>query len=309
MITIDSDDSFGDRDLLLTLSSQAEGKIAFVAIRRNQFEIAEGHCKRCLVNSRRLGVEGEDKTTLIFEALNNYTFLRQHQGDPSGAVIFAEEAYNLVVEAYDPVHLQVQEAASCLIECLIQQGDLFNGERFAEQTYANLKDSKNGINQEGEQVAEGAYNLADVIFQKDDGDLIKAGKLARESLRIRTQLYGTNHNKVGTSCILLARILVKQRKFGDETKDLFERSLANFKRNEGPDGVCTAIANIEIGQFQYNFAMMQSVISTKRTQLLLAKSYFEEGIRIETNLHSPSHPNRVDAASLLSKVLNELSRV
>jgi tetratricopeptide (TPR) repeat protein len=235
--------------------------------------------------------------------------LRQHQGDPSGAVIFAEEAYNLVVEAYDPVHFQVQEAAGRLVSCLIQQGDLFNAERYAEQTYANLKDIKNGINQEGEQVAEGAYNLADVILRQDDGDLIKAEKLARESLRIRTQLYGPEFSEVGTTCLLLARILQKQGRYGDETKDLFDRSLANFERNKGPDGVNTAAVNNDIGQFHYQLAMMQSVISTKRTQLLLAKSYSEEATRIETKIHSPTHPNRVAAAVHLSIVLNELSRV
>jgi hypothetical protein len=241
--------------------------------------------------------------------LRNYINLRQHQGDPSGAVIFAEEAYNLVVEAYDPAHLQVQEAASCLIDCLIQKGDLFNAERYAEQTYANLKDIKNGINQEGEQVAEGAYNLAEVIRRQDDGDLIKAEKLARESLYIRTRLYGNNNIRVGASCSLLAKVLTKQGRYGDETKELFERSLANFVRNEGPDSVNTAIATRDIGQFHYNLAIMESTVLSKRTQLPLAKSYSEEATRIETKIHSPTHPNRIEAASLLSKVLKELSKV
>jgi hypothetical protein len=38
------------------------------------------------------------------EALSNYVDLRQYQGDYAGAVSFAEEAYNLVVDIYDPVH-------------------------------------------------------------------------------------------------------------------------------------------------------------------------------------------------------------
>jgi hypothetical protein len=63
-------------------------------------------------------------------------------------VNFAEEAYNLVVEAYDPVHPQVQEAAGELINILIMKGDLYDGD---------------GIDQESELVAEGAFNLANVI--------------------------------------------------------------------------------------------------------------------------------------------------
>jgi hypothetical protein len=316
MDTIDSDAtnqsnslSFEQINNFLDMSLELERNMASLVMNRNQFDVAEGHCRRCLVHSRTLGVEGEKKITSIFEALRTYVELRQLQGDFAGAVAFAEEAYNLVVDAYDPVHLQVQEAAGRLIECLTIKGDLFNAERFAEQTYANLKDIKNGINQEGEQVAEGAYNLADVIRRQDDGDLIKAGKLARESLHLRTQLYGPDHSKVGASCLLLAKVLKSQQIFGDETKELFLRSLANITRNDGPDGVNTAIATIDIGLFHYQLAMMQSLSSTKRTQLLLAKSSFEEATRIGTKIYSPTHPNRVGVASLLSKVLNELSEV
>jgi hypothetical protein len=57
-------------------------------------------------------------------------------------------------------------------------------------------------------------NLADVIFQQDR-DL--AEELARESLRIRTLIYGSNHQNVGQCSILLALILRAQGKLGDET--------------------------------------------------------------------------------------------
>jgi tetratricopeptide (TPR) repeat protein len=316
MVTIDSDAtnqsnslSFEQTNYLLGKSSTIEGNMALVAISRNQFDVAEGHCHRRLAHSRRLGVEGEDKTTSIFEALRTYIVLRQNQGDSSGAVSFAEEAYNFCVDAYDPVHPLVQEAAGMLISSLIHKGDLFNAERFAEQTYANLRDIKNGMDLEGEEVAEGAYNYADVILRQDDGDLIKAEKLARESLRIRTRLYGSNHRRIGTSCMLLGRILLNQVKYGDETKELFERSLAIYVVNEGPNGANTALGNITISQFHYELAMIQSMMSAKRTQLQLAKSCAEEGVRILTEIYNPTHPNRVGAESLLSGILSELSTV
>jgi hypothetical protein len=75
-----------------------------MTMNRNQLDISEGHCQRCLVYSRRFGSEGEKKITDIWAALKIYCNLRQRQRDSSGAVAFAEEAYNLVVSAYDPVH-------------------------------------------------------------------------------------------------------------------------------------------------------------------------------------------------------------
>ncbi len=138
---------------------------------------------------------------MIFLALKAYCSLRQIQRNYSGALPVAEEAYNLVVEAYDCVHHQVQEAAGELIGILINNGDLFDAERYAQVTYGNLRDKKNGMDQEGEEMARGAYNLAYVIFQQN-GDLIKAEELARESLRIRTLKYGSDHLSVGRSCSL-----------------------------------------------------------------------------------------------------------
>jgi tetratricopeptide (TPR) repeat protein len=294
---------------LLKESAKLERRMAHFAMNRGQFDVSEGHCHRCLVNSRRLGVEGEDKTTLIYSALCVYIQLRQFQGDYSGAETFAEEAYNLVVDVYNPVHPQVQQAAGYLIDCLIKKDDLSNAERYAEQTYANLRDIKNGMDQEGELVAQGAYSLANVISRQDDGDLIKAEGLAREAIRIRDQLYGAHHGSLSLTYQLLARILQDQGNFGDETKELLERSLSIAVRNEGPDGVNTAVANIVIGQFYYQFAMKQSVVHKKRSPLILAKSYYDEGIRIETKIHSPTHPNMILATSILSEILNELSRI
>jgi tRNA A37 threonylcarbamoyladenosine dehydratase len=100
--------SFEQTNYLLDLSCAIEGNMALIAISRNQFHVAEKYCHRCLIHSRKFGVEGDDKTTSIFEAFRTYVTLRQKQGDLSGAVSFSEEAYNFVVDAYDPVHPQVQ---------------------------------------------------------------------------------------------------------------------------------------------------------------------------------------------------------
>jgi tetratricopeptide (TPR) repeat protein len=221
------------------------------------------------------------------------------------AVNFAEEAYNLVVEVYDPVHPQVQEAAGVLITILIEKGDLFDAERYAQVTYGNLRDKKNGIDQESEAVAEGAYNLADVI-DKQKGDLIKAEMLARESLRIRTLISNSNDQN---SIILLAVILEHRGELGDETKGLYEQYLALSIRNHGPDGLNAAIGNNNFGAFYYRLAKIQPTVDAKRTQLLLSKSYHEKAQRIYLKIYDPTHLNTVNTSSQLTTVLRKLSQL
>jgi hypothetical protein len=93
--------------------------MAHTAIGSNKFNVAEEHCQKCLSYSKGLELEGVQKTNLIFSALHLYVKLREYQANYSSAVLFAEEVYNLVLEAYDCVHPKVQEGASRLINCLI----------------------------------------------------------------------------------------------------------------------------------------------------------------------------------------------
>jgi tetratricopeptide (TPR) repeat protein len=223
-------------------------------------------------------------------------------------VAFAEDAYNLVVEAYDPVHPQVQEAAGLLIEVLIAKGDLFDAERYAQVTYGNLRDKKNRTDQESEVVADGTYNLANVIF-KQNGDLIKAEELARESLRIRILINDRSNNRVELSCNLLARILSEQGNLGDETRGLYERSLAISIRKEGPDGLNAASGNFNIGLFYEQLASKQSTADAMRTHLPIAKSHYIEAQRIYSKVHGPTHPNSVHNASRLNIVIRILSQL
>jgi hypothetical protein len=65
------------------------------------------------------------KTTLMLEALTSYCLLLIRQENFVGALLLAEEAYNYVAVAYNPVHPQIQKAAGVLIECLIHKGDLY----------------------------------------------------------------------------------------------------------------------------------------------------------------------------------------
>jgi hypothetical protein len=126
------------------------------------------------------------------------------QGKYVAAVALSEEAYDLVVTFYDPGQPRTQEAAGILISSLTRQGDLYNACRFAEMTYSNLKDPKNKINQESEQIAFGAHSLAGVLFKQWE-DLVKAEELSRHALRIRMKIQSESQ-LVGMTCNLLANV-------------------------------------------------------------------------------------------------------
>jgi hypothetical protein len=135
----------------------------------------------------------------------------------------------------------------------MSKGGLFNAERYAQVSYGNLRDKKNGIDQESEAVALGAYNLADMIYRQK-GDWIKAEELARESLRIISLIDYCNQYSVGRTCFLLSNILRGQGELGDETRGLYERCLSIFISVEGPDGPNTASGNFNFGLFYWQLA-------------------------------------------------------
>jgi hypothetical protein len=293
-------------DILVRELFCREQNMAIITVNRRQFDLAEGHCQRSLAYSRRYGSEGEDKISMIFNALKSCCSLQESQDKFSDALSFAEECYNLVVEAYNPVHPQVQEAAGVLINILILKGDLFDAERYAQVTYGNLPDKKNGIDQESEAVATGAYNLAEVIYRQN-GDLIKAVELARESLRITSLIDDTNHYRVGRACCLLANILRKQGQLGDETRGLYERFLANSILHKGPDGSNTASGKYNLGLFYGQLAGVQTIVVLKQKQLQLAKAYYKESYRICLKIYGPTHPDTVAAWTALNKFAAILS--
>jgi hypothetical protein len=134
------------------------------------------------------------------------------------------------------------------------------------------------MDQESEEVANGASNLATVILQQK-GDLIKAEELAREYLHIRTLIFGSDADIIGGTNMLLADILVSQGKFGNKTKELLEGSLTIFMRQEGPNGSNTAAEYVAFVSYHHKYSRIQTTVDLKCTQLLLAISYYEEGLR------------------------------
>jgi tetratricopeptide (TPR) repeat protein len=290
---------------ILLLLSTLELIIGIILRQRNEFELAESYCQQALSHARLYeGIE-EKKIDLICSALRALYDIKAFQENYVDALRFTEEAYDLAAIAYNPVHPKVQEAAGALIQCLTHKGDLYNAERFSEATLDSLKDPANGLDQESEEVAMGYHNLADVISAQK-GDLVKAEMLARESLRIRTLIYGNDHVNVGHSCDLLARILMSQDNLGNETMELFERSLANDTKYYGPNGTDAAISNFNLGAFYHHLANKQQIVRREIEHLCLSKSKFEEAVRIYTKILGTHNQKTIKASSELSIIIYKL---
>jgi tetratricopeptide (TPR) repeat protein len=293
-------------NLVLRSLSTTECNIAMILRQRNEFILAKSYCQQALSHARLHEGTEDDKIDLVCKALRVIYDIETVQGNYVDALPLAEEAYNIVAIAYNPVHFKVQDAAGTLIGCLMHNGDLYNAERFAEATLDSLKDPANGLDQESEEVAAGYYNLANVIHEQE-GDLVKAEMLARVSLCIKTRIYGNVHVDVGLNCDLLARILTSQGNLGDETMELFKRTLANDTKNHGPDGTTTAAANVNLGTFYFQLADTQQETQRNVEYLRLSKSKSEEAVRIYTKIFGPNNPQTVKASSQLSIITRKLS--
>jgi tetratricopeptide (TPR) repeat protein len=301
-------DSLNEDQINTTLAyfSQTERNVGAIYKRRDEFNLAEDYCQRALTYARLFEGKEEMKTNLLYSALIELYYIHRNQGNYDEASILVEEAYNCVAITYNPVHPKVQHAASWLIECLICKGDFEHAETFAQLTLESLKDPGNGLDQQSEAVAKGIYDLGNAIFQQK-GDLVKAEKLLRESLRMRTRLYGGDHADVGVSSSLLASILQTQGKLGIETKELYERSLTINIKNFGLEGVNTAASNHNLGNFYHQQAEASPSAGIRKEHLSLSVSKFKEALRIYTKLFGPDHPSTVEASSLLSIVTHKLS--
>jgi tetratricopeptide (TPR) repeat protein len=265
--------------------------MADIYMERHEFTVAENHSQRALTFAKRY--EGHKKTNLLFRAFSTCCAVRKMQEDYINALTYAEEAYNCVAIAFNPVHPMVQDAAGTLIECLTHKGDFYDALRFAEMTFSNLCDPANGLDQNSEAVAAGYYCLGNVISMQD-GDHVKAERLARESYRIRVQIYGDDHYLVGSSIGLIANTLKGQDKLGDETKKLYERSLAIYTRNEGPDGVNTAFGNAVLGNYYVALSESQLTVETKKEHFMLAFGSYHEAVRITKKIYGTDHPKYID---------------
>jgi tetratricopeptide (TPR) repeat protein len=287
-------------DWILYLLIDTEVNMAIIYTNRNEFHLADDHCKRLLSYSKKFDGKAEQKTAHLCQAYTIYSHLRMQQENFTDAVLFAEEAYNCAAISYNPVHPEVQDAAGVLIDCLIAKGELYDAERYSLLTLESLKDLANGIDQNSWELARGYSNLASVILRQH-GDLAKAESLAREAHRISMYLeaHGEKASVLAISSDLLGRVLLAADKLGEETMKLLEYTLAEQIRNEGLDGARTAICHSNLGNLHLSLIFRQEKAERRKEQVNLAKSYCSEAVRISTKIYGSGHPKTIEFTSRL----------
>jgi hypothetical protein len=296
---------------LLSLLAATETEMAIILNGLNELDLSENHCRLALTYARRFEGEENQKTQTLYEALVTYCTLRSKQCNYAEALVFAEEAYDVVAIAYNPVHIQVQQAASYVIEECIHTKNFYDARRYAEVTLDNLKDPRNGLNQDSLAVADGYHDFANVIMQAFlidplEGDLAKAELLERETLRIR----GLDSNKMCKphhSTSLIGQILRTQGNLGDETRGFYELALANYIKEEGMDSGNVAVAYENLGNFYEDLSITQLTSEIKKESLSFAKSYYEESMRIDTKIYGTDHAFIIEIEGKISKITCELS--
>jgi hypothetical protein len=100
---------------------------------------------------------------------------------------------------------------------------------------------------------------------------------------------------------------MSQDNLGNETMELFERSLTNDAKCFGPDAINTAISNFNLGTFYHQLADIQQNAQKKEEYLRLSISTFKEAARIYTKIFGPDNPQTIEASSQLSFISRELS--
>jgi tetratricopeptide (TPR) repeat protein len=288
-------------DGILKCLSHTEANIANIYRLRYQYNLAENHCQRALDYAKRYVKENEMKTKLLYFALGICSATKSNQCKYEEAASFAEECYNVAAIAFNPVHPDVQEAASKLIEALINTGNQSDAERYAEMTLDSLRNRSNGVNQESEEVAVGYYDLARTILERPDGDLDRIEQLAREAYRIRVNL--KNDMDIGISGNLLANCLKAQGKLGDETIGLYTKFLGVCNRDQGPDNANASAINANLSRLYSDLALRNIDNDTRNEHLRIAKSYIEEAVRIARKVNAPGHLKTLDYEDRLDLIL------
>jgi hypothetical protein len=84
--------------------SVTEVRMGAVEKRRDRFDLAGAHCQRVVSNRRLYDGEVEMETKILCSALAIFHDLRITEGNHVDGLSLAEEVYNCVSIAYNPVH-------------------------------------------------------------------------------------------------------------------------------------------------------------------------------------------------------------
>lgn len=301
-------DAVGDKRVnkLHEMLSITERYLADLYASQSRFSEAASHCASCLDFAKK--TVGENHTIELFKALRTFGYLEDRQSNYVGAIGYFEDAYICVSEAYGPVHPRVQEAAGYLTDALLQSKNYAQAEAYARINYESLVDIRNGINPDSFEVARGAQQLVHICYITPPNlclatvTFAEGEFLARKALRIVEAIFDQDHINIGSSLNDLAKILHESGNLGEETKQLFKRSLSIYVNCEGSDGLLVLEANSNLGAFHVHRSEKSTDTVGKQVELRCALHYFEEVLRISSAVHGRNHPVSEDYSTRIKNL-------
>ena len=199
-------------------------------------------------------------------------------------------------------------AAFALIQSCIHNNEYEDAEHYARHAMFMINDMADNFipaDQRSLFLADASYYLAQAIRGLAEAGGIppeekqKAGEeaieLARQALKLHTQLYGTEHADVTNDMTILADSLDHFNNVDDdEVLRLYEQAIAIYSRVEGSSSPNVAVGENQLGN-AYNHRAIRAANDLDRcmANLELALSHFREAARIFRVIN---HMDRADKA-------------
>lgn len=125
--------------------------LARIYLEKSEFRTAAQHCQLSVDTVKRQ--KSTNKAKKLFSSLTVFSDILSMEGNPAGALVYSEEAYNAVSVVFGPEDLNSLEAAGNLVNCLIEVGDYETAERYGRVTHEALIDRANRIPYRSQPVA------------------------------------------------------------------------------------------------------------------------------------------------------------
>lgn len=287
-VMLDNQDEAYDSTLCLLF--ECENIISTLLMGKKKFSAAESHCEQSLMSARL--IKGIDRVHSERIALITFSRLRTEQFRYLEAVDLSEKLYILVSKKHGPVHPQVQEAATMLINALIQSGNDARADNYSRMNLENLTDPKNVVDQMTHQIAESMKQIADIWTKlptpKDEKIAFQlaeeAEDMTRKSLKIVERLFGKESPNIIPTVYLLGAILVKRDKYTEDTRIVLEHLLYLCRLQRMPEFRTDVVYALQgLARFHAHMSEIAPPGTVREKERMLKEKYTTEMAVIQRN--------------------------
>ena len=251
--------------------AEAERSLATVFVLKLDLQKAEEHGLKSLVFARQIK-KGVMHTTELSRCLKTFAEIRSQQRKCLQAITLSEEAYILLSEAYGPVHPQVQNAASDLIELHSRNGEFENADRYARINYESIIDPNNGYDMDSLGAAQAMELLARLwwLNNGEEGQEVsetsgaEAESLTRQAITIVEKLYGMKSVQLPKFYKSLCFVQMKRGLFTEEVRGILQRVLVLYMGFDGGMGNVTQQGYFLLGSFCKRLALSLEITDPRR---------------------------------------------